>query len=194
MKRIVILPIILVLIFTAASSISTKSVYDYDLVDISGNKVPLASYKGNVMLIVNVASKCGLTPHYKGLQEIYQKYKDRGFVVLGFPCNQFGAQEPGSEKEIKDFCQTSYGVTFPMFSKIDVNGENADALYKYLTKISGETVDIKWNFTKFLIDKYGNVFKRYEPKTQPSELKADIEKLLNANIDDGKNSKSLKNN
>ncbi|BDG35985.1 glutathione peroxidase [Parageobacillus sp. VR-IP] len=157
------------------------SVYDFTVKTIRGKEQSLADYKGKVLLIVNTASKCGFTPQYKELQELYEQYRDRGFVVLGFPCNQFGHQEPGTEEEIEQFCQVNYGVTFPMFAKVDVNGENAHPLFQYLKeKASGVlgTKVIKWNFTKFLVDRNGNVVARFASQTRPSELKSEIEKLL----------------
>lgn len=158
------------------------SVYDFTVKTIRGEEKSMADYKGKVLLIVNTASKCGFTPQYKELQELYDEYKDKGFEVLAFPCNQFGQQEPGSESEIERFCQLNYSVTFPMFAKVDVNDENAHPLFVYLTEkapgILG-TKAIKWNFTKFLVDKNGNVVSRFAPQTKPSELKQEIEKLLN---------------
>jgi glutathione peroxidase len=157
------------------------SVYDFTVKTIRGKEQSLADYKGKVLLIVNTASKCGFTPQYKELQELYEQYRDRGFVVLGFPCHQFGHQEPGTEEEIEQFCQVNYGVTFPMFAKVDVNGENAHPLFQYLKeKASGVlgTKVIKWNFTKFLVDRNGNVVARFASQTRPSELKSEIEKLL----------------
>lgn len=139
---------------------------------IDGEQVDLEDYEGNVVLVVNTASKCGLTPHYAGLQDLYSKYKDKGFVVLGFPCNQFGSQEPGSDAEIKEFCSSKYSVSFPMFSKIDVNGENAAPIYKYLTSKDAKPAgkgDISWNFEKFLIDREGNLVNRFAPRTKPSD-------------------------
>jgi glutathione peroxidase len=159
------------------------SVYDFTVKTIRGEEKSMADYKGKVLLIVNTASKCGFTPQYKELQELYDEYKDKGFEVLGFPCNQFGNQEPGSESEIESFCQLNYGVTFPMFAKVNVNGENAHPLFVYLTeKATGilGTKAIKWNFTKFLVDQNGNVVSRFAPQTKPSELKLEIEKLLHA--------------
>lgn len=159
----------------------STTVHDFTAATLTGKEQSLADYKGKVVLVVNTASKCGFTPQYAGLEEIYQKYKDQGFVVLGFPCNQFGAQEPGSATEIEQFCHVNYGVKFPMFDKIDVNGANAHALFKFLTSkkpgVLG-TEMIKWNFTKFLIDKNGNPVKRYGPNTKPAEIGQDIEKLL----------------
>jgi glutathione peroxidase len=157
------------------------NVYDFSAKTIRGEEQSLADYKGKVLLIVNTASKCGFTPQYKELQELYEQYRDRGFVVLGFPCNQFGHQEPGTEEEIEQFCQVNYGVTFPMFAKVDVNGESAHPLFQYLKeKAPGVlgTKAIKWNFTKFLVDRNGNVVARFASQTRPSELKNEIEKLL----------------
>ncbi|MBB3869072.1 glutathione peroxidase [Parageobacillus toebii NBRC 107807] len=161
--------------------VKTMSVYDFTVKTIRGEEQSLADYKGKVLLIVNTASKCGFTPQYKELQELYEQYRDRGFVVLGFPCNQFGHQEPGTEEEIEQFCQVNYGVTFPMFAKVDVNGENAHPLFQYLKeKAPGVlgTKAIKWNFTKFLVDRNGNVVARFASQTKPSELKNEIEELL----------------
>ncbi len=144
------------------------SIYDLNVKDIEGKETSLAQYKGKVLLIVNVASHCGLTPQYKALESAYEKYKDKGLVVLGFPCNQFNGQEPGTNEEIKKFCTTKYNVTFPMFDKIDVNGENRHPLYVALAgKDSPYPGDIKWNFGKFLISKDGKIVKRFEPKTTP---------------------------
>ncbi|MDM5270919.1 glutathione peroxidase [Sulfurovum sp. zt1-1] len=158
-----------------------QSIYDFKVKSIDGQETTLAPYKGNVLLIVNVASKCGYTPQYEGLESLYKKYKEKGLVVLGFPCNQFANQEPGTEKEIQNFCRINYGVTFPMFSKIEVNGDNAHPLYVYLkskqTGILG-TEAIKWNFTKFLVDKEGKVVARFGSSTKPEELEEEIETLL----------------
>jgi glutathione peroxidase len=161
--------------------VKMMSVYDFTVKTIRGEEQSLADYRGKVLLIVNTASKCGFTPQYKELQELYEQYRDRGFVVLGFPCNQFGHQEPGTEEEIEQFCQVNYGVTFPMFAKVDVNGENAHPLFQYLKeKAPGVfgTKAIKWNFTKFLVDRNGNVVARFASQTKPSELKNEIEELL----------------
>jgi glutathione peroxidase len=161
--------------------VKMMSVYDFTVKTIRGEEQSLADYRGKVLLIVNTASKCGFTPQYKELQELYEQYRDRGFVVLGFPCNQFGHQEPGTEEEIEQFCQVNYGVTFPMFAKVDVNGENAHPLFQYLKeKAPGVfgTKAIKWNFTKFLVDRNGNVVARFASQTKPSELKSEIEKWL----------------
>ncbi|WP_295798403.1 glutathione peroxidase [uncultured Microbulbifer sp.] len=146
-----------------------------------GSEATLDQYKGKVLLIVNTASKCGFTPQYKGLEELFQQYKDRGLVVLGFPCNQFGKQEPGSDSEIQQFCELNYGVSFPVYAKLEVNGDGAHPLFSYLKKqapgILG-TQGIKWNFTKFLVNRDGEVVNRYAPKDKPEELAADIEQLL----------------
>jgi glutathione peroxidase len=157
------------------------TVYDFSARTIDGRNRKLSDYKGKVLLVVNTASKCGFTPQYKGLEEIYRKYKDKGFAVLGFPSNQFGEQEPGPDTEIAEFCEMNFGVTFPLFSKIDVNGENAHPLYKYLTSekkgLLGSEA-IKWNFTKFLVGKDGRVIDRYAPTTKPEDLEKDVEKAL----------------
>jgi glutathione peroxidase len=159
------------------------NIYDITAKTIDGEEQSLRDYAGKVLLVVNVASQCGLTPHYAGLQELYESYGDRGLVVLGFPCNQFGAQEPGSEGQIKTFCETRYGVTFPLFAKIDVNGPNRHALYAHLTGLPTQpdgAGDIQWNFAKFLVDRSGNVAARFAPPTAPvsEELVSEIEKLL----------------
>lgn len=155
-------------------------IYNFKVDTIDGDEIELRQFKGKVLLIVNVASECGLTPHYKGLQSLYEELKDQGLAILGFPCNQFGAQEPGTNAEIKTFCELKYKVSFPMFSKIDVNGENAHPLYTYLkSKIKGEEKeDIEWNFAKFLVGKDGQVLKRYHPKVEPQEIKGDVEQAL----------------
>lgn len=157
--------------------------YDFEVKTIDGRKTTLEPYQGQVLLIVNTASACGLTPHYKGLQELYSKYKDRGFSVLGFPCNQFAGQEPGTEEEIKSFCELNYQVTFPMFGKIEVKGEGAHPLYKYLVQHAPEpyrTGEIEWNFVKFLIDRNGNIVRQYSARTEPAEIEPDIRGLLAA--------------
>ncbi len=157
------------------------NVLNFKVKDINGKEIELNKYKGKVLLIVNVASKCGYTRQYKGLQELYQKYNNKGFEILGFPCNDFGNQEPGTNEEIKDFCTTNFGVTFPMFDKVKVLGDNKAPLYALLTnnEVTGKD-DIKWNFEKFLIDKNGNVVKRYRSGVEPlsKELTEDIEKEL----------------
>ena len=157
------------------------TVYDYSARSLDGREVSLAEFKGKVLLIVNTASKCGFTPQYQGLQALYSCFADRGLVVLGFPCNQFGRQEPGGAEEIGAFCEKNYGVTFPMFDKIDVNGDNAHPLYTYLKAEAPGLLGskaIKWNFTKFLVDRDGKVVRRYAPKDTPEKIAADIEVLL----------------
>lgn len=150
-----------------------SSVYDFSAVDIDGNTRSLAEWRGKSLLIVNVASKCGFTPQYRGLETLWQDQRDQGLVVLGFPCDQFGHQEPGDADEIKSFCSTRYDVTFPMFAKVEVNGENADPLYKWL-KSEGKGIlgseAIKWNFTKFLVDAKGQLVKRYAPTDKPEKI------------------------
>nr|WP_319268103.1 glutathione peroxidase [uncultured Draconibacterium sp.] len=154
--------------------------YQFKATSLQGKEVAMDSYKGKTVLVVNTASKCGLTPQFEGLEKLYKDYKDKGLVILGFPCNQFANQEPGDEKSIAEGCLLNYGVTFPMFSKIDVNGENAHPIYKYLKKELGGTLGskIKWNFTKFLIDAEGNPVKRFAPTTKPEKLESHIVKLL----------------
>jgi glutathione peroxidase len=157
------------------------TLYDFTVNDMAGQPVALDRYKGRVLLVVNTASKCGFTPQYKGLEALYRKYQDRGLEVLGFPCNQFGAQEPGNEQEIATFCETNYDVTFPMFAKVDVNGDHAAPLYRYLKSARPGllgTEAIKWNFTKFLVDRGGNVVKRYAPNDTPESLEGDVAKAL----------------
>jgi glutathione peroxidase len=158
-----------------------SSIYEFTADSLAGKPVNLEQYRGKVLLIVNTASNCGFTPQYEGLEKVYQQFKDKGVEVLGFPCNQFGGQEPGGAEEIGAFCQKNYGVTFPLFSKIDVNGDKAHPLYKFLKSEKSGLLGIeaiKWNFTKFLVKKDGAVFKRYAPQTPPKDLMADIEKLL----------------
>jgi glutathione peroxidase len=161
---------------------AATSVYDFTLKSIDGAPTPLSTYKGKVILMVNVASKCGYTPQYTGLEALYEKYKGKGFVILGFPANNFGAQEPGTDTEIKTFCSTKYNVTFPMFSKVSVKGDDTTPLYQYLTKDANPAVagEVKWNFTKFLVDKHGKVVARFESAVKPEseEMSAAIEKLL----------------
>lgn len=157
------------------------TVYDFDATSLDGRQVHLRDYAGKALLIVNTASKCGFTPQYSGLEELYQRYRDRGLVVLGFPCNQFGEQEPGSAAEIGAFCQKNYGVSFPMFEKIEVNGDGAHPLYRWLKDAAPGLLGskrIKWNFTKFLLDRGGTVKARYAPATKPEKLASDIEALL----------------
>ena len=157
------------------------NVYEFSCETATGKKQSLEDYRGKVLLVVNTASKCGFTPQFAGLEKLYGQFRDRGFAILGFPCNQFGKQDPGSNDEIMEFCQVNYGVSFPMFSKIDVNGSGADPLFKHLKKAAPGALGsqgIKWNFTKFLIDGEGNVVKRYAPTTKPEDIASDIESLL----------------
>jgi glutathione peroxidase len=160
------------------------TVYDFSARSLDGRDVPLSEYRGQVMVIVNTASKCGFTPQYAGLETLYRQYKDRGLVVIGFPCNQFGAQEPGGAEEIAQFCELNYGVSFPIFAKIEVNGAQAHPLYKYLKSEKSGLLGaigldaIKWNFTKFLVDRNGKVVERFAPATSPGDLAPAIEKLL----------------
>ena len=156
------------------------NIYDFTATSIGGRETSLEEYRGQAILVVNTASKCGFTPQYKGLEKLYEDYADKGLVVLGFPCDQFGHQEPGSEGEIEEFCQLNYGVTFPMFAKIEVNGDNAHPLYKWLRTVKTGLMGsrIKWNFTKFLVDREGNPIKRYGSTTKPEKIAADIEKVL----------------
>jgi len=157
------------------------TITDIPITTPEGTQVDLSPYAGKVLLIVNVASKCGFTPQYEGLEALHRQFGERGFEVLGFPCNQFGAQEPGDAAEIANFCSLTYDVTFPVFGKIDVNGPDAAPLYRHLKKAAPGlfgTEGIKWNFTKFLIDRTGNVVDRYAPQTKPEDIAADVEKLL----------------
>ncbi|MCH5223244.1 MAG: glutathione peroxidase [Muribaculaceae bacterium] len=155
-------------------------IYDFKVTDNKGEEVSLSKYKGKVLLIVNTATGCGFTPQYKGLEELYKKYKDKGLEILDFPCNQFGHQAPGTDQEIDSFCTLKYGTTFPRFRKIDVNGENASPLYKWLKKEKGGIFgnSIKWNFTKFLVDRNGKVVERYSSTVSPSKIENKIKELL----------------
>ncbi len=158
-----------------------SSIHDFNARTIDGDEQSLAAYKGKAMLIVNVASKCGFTPQYTGLQALHEKYRDRDFVVLGFPCDQFGHQEPGDEAEIQQFCSLNYEVNFPLFAKIEVNGANTHPLYQYLKHAAKGLLGseaIKWNFTKFLVDKDGKVVRRYAPTDTPESIDKDVAKLL----------------
>jgi glutathione peroxidase len=158
-----------------------SELYNISVKDIDMNLVDLSSYEGKTLLIVNVASKCGFTPQYKDLQNLYEKYQDQGLEVLGFPCNQFGAQEPGTNEEVKSFCNLNYNVSFKMFDKIDVNGSDASPLFKFLKHESPGimgTEAIKWNFTKFLVNKDGQVIKRFAPKDGESEIESELQKIL----------------
>ncbi|MDQ0199781.1 glutathione peroxidase [Neobacillus ginsengisoli] len=157
------------------------TIYPFQVKTIDGEEISLRQFAGKVLLIVNTASKCGFTPQYKDLQELYESHKEKGLEILGFPCNQFMSQEPGNEEDIKTFCELNYGVTFPMFAKVDVNGVYAHPLFVYLRKQTPGLLGfntIKWNFTKFLVDSKGNVVKRYSPTTKPYEILKDIEALL----------------
>ena len=173
---------ILLLTFTLqAGDTMKKHFYDFTATSITGKNIAMSEYKGKVILVVNVASKCGFTPQYEGLEKLYKTYHAKGFEILGFPSNQFGEQEPGTEKEIQNFCKLNFGVTFPLFKKIDVNGDNTHPLYAFLkSEATGflGSESIKWNFTKFLIDKKGNVVDRYGSTTKPEKIATDIEKLL----------------
>ena len=181
----------------------TPSIYQFKAQSIAGEEVDFANYKGKVLLVVNTASKCGFTPQYDGLEELYKKYQDKGLVIIGFPCDQFGHQEPGSDSEIEEFCRLNYGVTFPLMAKSDVNGENANEIFKWLysekpfagfgDSDTGKAMDamlsrgnpdyasnpdIKWNFTKFLLDRKGRVVARFEPVVTPAELESEIQALF----------------
>jgi glutathione peroxidase len=158
-----------------------SNIYQFDVPKLGGNSQPMEDYKGKVLLVVNTASKCGFTPQYKGLESLYKEYKDKGLMIVGFPCNQFGKQEPGSDSEISEFCELNYGVSFPMASKIDVNGDSAHPIYTYLkAELPGVigSKRIKWNFTKFLINRDGKPVKRYAPNVKPEDIAADIKALL----------------
>jgi glutathione peroxidase len=166
----------------AAPTSTPSSIYDFTLPSIDGQPMPLANFKGKVVLLVNVASQCGLTPQYTSLEALYEKYKAQGFIILGFPANDFGAQEPGTNEEIKTFCSTKYGVDFPMYAKVSVKGANQTPLYQYLTQQAdpSHSGDIQWNFTKFLADRHGQIVRRFEPGVTPDspEVVSEIEKLL----------------
>jgi len=158
----------------------TAPIHRFETETLSGEKTSLEQYKGKTLLIVNTASKCGLTPQYEGLEKLYQEYRDQGLEILGFPCNQFGGQEPGSSEQISEFCSINYGVSFPMFAKVDVNGKNAHPIFKYLKKELPGTLTngIKWNFTKFLVDANGMPVKRFAPTTEPHQLRKSIKDLI----------------
>ena len=160
---------------------NVENIYAFTMKDIDGKEAPLKKYEGKVVLIVNVASKCGLTPQYKGLETLYKKYKDKGFVILGFPANNFMGQEPGTNEEIKTFCSTKYDVTFPMFSKISVKGDDRDALYTWLVAHSGRLDEVEWNFAKFLVGRDGKVAGRFSPKVSPDD--EEISKLIEKQLD-----------
>lgn len=184
MRNILISLLLLIPLSTQAGetmSQKTETFYDFNATTIVGENISMSEYQGKVVLVVNVASKCGFTPQYEGLQKLYEAHEKNGLVILGFPCNQFSNQEPGSHKEIQNFCNVNYNITFPLFEKIDVNGENTHPLYKFLkSKATGilGTESIKWNFTKFLVDQKGKVITRYGSSTKPKEIEADILKLL----------------
>ncbi len=174
---IALLPSLMILMTVSSSAEAAKSVHDFSMKSLQGETVDLSEYRGKVLLIVNTASRCGLTPQYEQLQAMYEKYKDQGLVVLGFPCNQFGGQEPGSATEIRQFCVQNYGVTFPMFSKIEVNGDGAAELYRFLKAsrpLPEGSNDIRWNFEKFVIGKDGRVVARFSPRVRP-----DADELVN---------------
>ena len=157
------------------------AIYDFEANKLNGESIKLNEFKGKTIVVVNTASACGLTPQYEGLENMYQKYKDQGLVILGFPCNQFGKQEKGNSEEIQEFCQVNYGVSFPMFEKIEVNGKNAHPIYKYLkSELSGGILGskIKWNFTKFVIDKNGKPAKRFAPTTTPEKMESFIKEIM----------------
>ncbi|KZY87267.1 glutathione peroxidase [Oleiphilus sp. HI0078] len=158
-----------------------SDIYQFSANNIKGEEVPLKAYQGKLLIIVNTASKCGFTPQFKGLEELYLEYSEKGLEILGFPCNQFLKQDPGTDSEISEFCSLNYGVTFPMFSKIEVNGDNTHPLYKYLKSEAKGLMGsekIKWNFTKFLVDQQGKVVKRYAPNTEPKDMVKDIDAAL----------------
>ena len=165
-----------------ASGQNESEFYKLSAANQNGELISMSDYEGKVVLIVNTASECGYTPQYDGLQKLYENYKDDGLVILGFPCNQFGKQEPGTDAEIASFCKVNYGVTFPLFSKIDVNGKNTHPIFKFLKSEKGGMLGkrINWNFTKFLVDRNGNVIDRFGTTTKPAEIEDDIKKLLNA--------------
>jgi glutathione peroxidase len=159
----------------------SPSIYDFSVTSIEGQSVNLSTYKDKVLLIVNTASQCGFTPQYQGLQALYEKYADKGLVILGFPCNQFGQQEPGTASEIQSFCETRFGVKFPLFEKVDVNGKDAHPLFQYLTKAAPGLLgseSVKWNFTKFLVDRSGKKIERYASMAKPEDIDKAIQKLL----------------
>jgi len=170
------------MILMAGTTFAASNIYTFTLPDIDGKPMPLADFKGKVVLMVNVASQCGYTPQYSALEAVYEKYKSQGFVVVGFPANNFGAQEPGTNEEIKTFCSRKYNVTFPMYSKVSVKGDDQTPLYQYLTKQTASSIsgEIKWNFTKFLVDRQGNVVQRFEPAVTPdsADVTSAVEKLL----------------
>ncbi len=177
-----ILPVLGLVIIMAASALAASNIYDFTLPSIDGKPMPLADFKGKVVLLVNVASRCGYTPQYSALESLYEKYKDQGFVIVGFPANNFGAQEPGTNQEIETFCSRKYNVTFPLYSKVSVKGDDQTPLYQYLTQQTDPSVagEIKWNFTKFLVDRQGRVVQRFESAVTPDskEVVSAVEKQL----------------
>lgn len=181
-KRSVHASLVLGLVMVMAGSAVAANFYDFTLPSIDGKPMPLADFRGKVVLVVNVASRCGFTPQYSALESLYEKYRDQGFVIVGFPANNFGGQEPGTNQEIKTFCSRKYNVTFPMYGKVSVKGEDQTPLYQYLTKQTGPAIagDIKWNFTKFLVDRNGNVVQRFESAVTPdsTEVVSAVEKQL----------------
>ena len=180
MKKIFFLIATMLITLTSVQAQKADNIYGFEVKTIKGETQKLSTYKAKVVLIVNTASKCGLTPQYEGLEALYQKYKDKGLVILGFPCNQFMGQEPGTAEEIENFCNTKYNITFPLFDKIEVNGDETNPLYRYLKEalpLDGKN-DIRWNFEKFLIDKNGKPVKRFAPRTKPADLEIEIEELL----------------
>ena len=179
-KLITLLGLLACLAAGAQNKKDMATIYDFKPLSNKGVEVDLSQYKGKVLLIVNTASKCGFTPQYKGLEALYQKYKDQGLVVLGFPCDQFAHQEPGDDAAISQFCELNYGVTFPLMKKIEVNGDGADPVYKYLRNAAKGTFGnaIKWNFTKFLINRDGTVVKRFAPTVTPEKMEKDIQEML----------------
>jgi len=178
-RTLVVLALVIIM---NGSVFAASKIYDFTLPSIDGKAMPLADFKGKVVLVVNVASRCGYTPQYSALEALYEKYKDQGFVIVGFPANNFGAQEPGTNEEIKTFCSRKYNVTFPLYSKVSVKGDDQTPLYQYLTKQTGASIagEIKWNFTKFLVDRNGNVVQRFESAVTPDskELISAVEKQL----------------
>lgn len=181
-KSMISIGIMVLILFAvnAKNKPTTENFYQFKAKTLEGKQISMKDYKGKVVLIVNTASKCGFTPQYEGLEKIYLKYKDKGLVILGFPCNQFGGQEPGTSEEIASFCSLKYNVSFPMFSKVEVNGENAIPLFKFLKSQLPGTLgnEIKWNFTKFIVDKTGKPIERYGSTTKPENIAEMIEKLL----------------
>lgn len=172
--------ILALLMITSSATFAQSTIYTFEVKNIQSELVKLSDYEGKVVLIVNTASKCGLTPQYEGLEKLYRTYSDQGFVILGFPCNQFLGQEPGTAEEIQAFCTDNFDVTFPLFEKLEVNGDDADPLYNYLKNALpiGKKNNIRWNFEKFLIDRNGVPVERYAPKTKPETIEDDIKKLL----------------